>query len=125
MQRYKKKDGYIYPLIENIPSTKPEILDFFSDFDFDLKIPDYLGNCVFCFCKSEKKICKAIQEMKGTDLFKNWCEMDKFNPQPSYRNYKKFQDLINLSNELVINDLFADTWTGGCSESCEIFDLEK
>ena len=37
---------------------------------------------------------------------------------------KELQDLINLSNELVINDLFADTWTGGCSESCEIFDLE-
>ena len=124
MQRYKQKDGYIYPLIENIPSTKPEILDFFSDFDFDLKIPEYLGNCVFCFCKSEKKLCKAIQEMKETPLYQNWCAMDKFNPQASYRNYKKFQDLVNLSNELVINDLFAETWTGGCSESCEIFDLD-
>ena len=124
MRRYKKKEGYIYPLIENLPTEKQTILEFFSDFDFDLKIPEYLGNCVFCYCKSEKKLCKAIQEMKGTELLKNWILTDDTNKKPTYRNYKKFNNLIELSRELVINDLFAETWQGGCSESCEFYDLD-
>jgi len=127
MRRYKKKLGWRYPLIEDIPTTKPEILDFFSDYDFDLRIPEHLGNCVFCFCKTDKKVCKAIQDMRGTPLFENWRAMDRLNKSEkgSYRGFKTFEHLIEMSEAIgEIDDRMANKWEGGCSESCEFFDLE-
>lgn len=124
--RYKQKHGFIYPLVEDKPSFKFEILDFFRQFDFDLKIPEYLGNCIYCYCKSEPKLMKAIQETQNTPLFNKWVEIAKTNPQPQYRNYKYFDDLIKTANTMpVIDDLFAEKrFTGGCSESCEFYDLD-
>lgn len=124
-KRYKPKKGFIYPLIEDKPTFKSDVVDFFSDLDFDLKIPEYLGNCVYCYCKSESKLLKAIQETKNSDLFRKWIEISKTNPQPQYRNYKRFEDFIKLEQCMPkIDDLFAkNRFLGGCSESCEFHDL--
>lgn len=58
--RRVKKDaveqGIIYPLVDIHPTTKEEVLDWFSQFPWDLKIPEFLGNCVFCFKKSMEKL---------------------------------------------------------------------
>lgn len=124
-KRYREKEGFIYPLVTDIPTDKEEVLDFFKQFEFDLKIPEYLGNCVYCFCKSENKLYKAIQETQNTKLFRVWSEMDILNKRASYRKFRKFKDLVNTANALPqINDLFAEKqFTGGCSESCEFYDL--
>lgn len=120
-KRYREKQGFIYPLVTDMPTEKEEVIAFFKGFDFDLKIPEYLGNCVYCFCKSDNKLYKAVQDTEHSPLFKQWAKMDAINPLPSYRKYRKFKDLVSIAQSLPrIDDLFAEKrLTGGCSESCE------
>lgn len=44
-----------YPLIFMSPTTKEDVLDFWSKQPFDLEIEEHYGNCVGCFKKSDKK----------------------------------------------------------------------
>lgn len=52
------KRPVIYPLADPTmhPVDKVHILDWFSQFDWDLKIPQYLGNCITCWKKSYLKL---------------------------------------------------------------------
>lgn len=49
----------IYPLADWYPKTKQEILDYWSGWKHDLRIPEYQGNCVGCYRKSDKKLRQA------------------------------------------------------------------
>lgn len=52
--RLKPRLGYGY--LANLSDVeKPDILRYWAKFDFDLKIPENLGNCVFCVKKDTKK----------------------------------------------------------------------
>ena len=50
-----KEDGLVYPLIK-ANKTKPEILHWWKGQDFDLDLPEHLGNCVTCHKKSDRKL---------------------------------------------------------------------
>jgi len=49
-------DRIIYPLIDFFPTEKEDVLEWFSGKDYDLKIPEHMGNCVTCWKKSDPKL---------------------------------------------------------------------
>lgn len=50
-----KRERLVYPLLGWAPMTKPEIIEWWSRQDFDLQVPERLGNCVWCWKKSLRK----------------------------------------------------------------------
>lgn len=55
---------------------------FATENTFNLEIPEHLGNCTFCFLKSEKKLRKAMSDMPGeidwwVDLDEQWSKTSK------------------------------------------------
>lgn len=139
-RRAKEDDvQYIYPLIDMWPTDKGEVLDWFKQFDWDLKIPEYLGNCVTCFKKSKAKL-NAVW----------WDDPDHFNwPQRMERNYGHIRPPMDPSTapknfyrdgktaEMLVkefkhlNNDNRNRWKhqededGGCSESCEPFPMQS
>lgn len=133
--RYKPRDGVVFPLVEDLPTDKTDVLCFWSKQAFDLRIPEYLGNCVFCFCKSNSKLFAAIKDMRESTLFDAALRHDEIRlayqegkRAASFRKYLMFSDLVKMSNEVqpdTTRDLFADEMSDGCTSSCEFFDMEQ
>lgn len=57
-----EKENWIYPLVDDFPTTRRMVNDFWSRQPFQLGIPDYLGNCDLCWKKSLKKRLKIIEQ---------------------------------------------------------------
>jgi len=55
-QRVKNNPRLIYPLATIGKITKQDVLKFWKKQPFDLDLPEYLGNCVGCFKKSNVKL---------------------------------------------------------------------
>lgn len=131
MSTTAKKDGIIYPLVgSNI--KKIDVLKWWSEQDFDLEIPEHMGNCVWCWKKSFKKLVTVMKE-----------DPEAFNfPRRMEREYsrcgafaKKTGDEVRFfRGRRTVSDIeqmlkeghatFKDEWfemTNGCSDSCEVF----
>lgn len=66
-----KEHGCIHPLITLNPTTKAEIRHWWADQDFDLEVPEHLGNCVTCWKKSNRKLMTiAKQEPERFNFFR-------------------------------------------------------
>lgn len=129
---------------------KEDVLDFWSGMQFDLKIEEHLGNCVFCIKKSINKIALAARD--EPELAAQWMQAiesatDRLN-QPTektvddlfpyqytqhvkkgvmYRNHNSMESII-VKFALHSRDEIYDSIrsmkrkeTGSCSESCEAF----
>jgi len=123
MRRVKESRKIIYPLVDKWPSEKQDVLDFWQKQPFDLEIPEHLGNCVWCFKKSDTKLLKALQD--APEYFRFPEEMEKqytngrngkpvhfFRQHRDVQDLKKLKDLIGHVSDDYLNE-------GGCSESCE------
>ena len=139
-KRLKYKDtrqNKVYPLVDWHPSQpdKLDILDWWENQDFNLTIPEHLGNCVGCFKKSKKKLLKVCRD--APIQFKNNLENkyghikgNKINgeyskqPRTMYREYQTNIDIINTfkitPNEYLKGDEYEQS-DDGCSSSCEPF----
>lgn len=53
---------WFYPLITQTPTDKRIVKEFWDKQDFDLGIPDYMGNCDLCWKKSQNKKLRILQE---------------------------------------------------------------
>ncbi len=130
----QNKQIRVYPLVDIFPSDKIDVLDFWEQQNFDLNIPEYLGNCKACFKKSNKK----LQEVYRDD----WHHFDIFahlenqygktgpnkiagflsdEPRKFYRGYRSVRELIatfDLSQPQQKEDL--ENYEG-CAASCEPF----
>lgn len=71
-----KKEKWIYALVDDFPTTKQMVNDFWQKQDFQLGIPDYLGNCDLCWKKSQKKRLRIIQ---GHPEKADWWENEELN----------------------------------------------
>lgn len=56
-----EEEKLIYPLVSMLPTSKDEVLAFFEDFDWDLRIPEHQGNCIGCV-KGGAGYWRAIRE---------------------------------------------------------------
>jgi Phosphoadenosine phosphosulfate reductase family len=130
-KRSKPKDGVIYPLVHVWPMTKPEILDWWKEQSFDLKLKDYQGNCDACHKKHLPKLVRIAQE--DEHIFDWWSEMEgKYGlaghnedgtPRTFFRGHRTAQDIVAMSKILAVppqRELYEEE-DAGCSESCEAF----
>lgn len=127
MRRVKDGGKVIYPLVDRWPTDKSDVLDFWESQAFDLGIPEHLGNCVWCFKKSDKKLLKAMQD--APSYFEFPILMEKLYPNGRngepvhfFRKNRSVKDLRNMGG--VIGDVH-DRYIhdGGCSESCEFLGI--
>lgn len=107
----------------------------FFDVKFDLEIPEHLGNCVFCFKKSNLKLAAAQRDEPG--LYSDWLEMidgaierpeqERVSRHIMYRGKQSLESLIATFDGSTGDEIKARMRgakhldTGSCSESCEVF----
>lgn len=128
------KQRIIYPLVDFVPTDKIDVLDFFSEFSWDLRIPEHEGNCLTCFQKSDAKLNTLWREHpEYFDLFKRF-EIKYSGVGPNYEpGPRKIFRLRRSTQELVSgfalanadsSHMFSNQDSGSCSESCELFEME-
>lgn len=115
---------------------KQDVLSFWEKMPFDLKVDEWLGNCMFCIQKKVSKIAlAAIDEPIHAENFINM-----INAKAKRKQGKKFDSMYEHDMSLgeiikVWSDFDRDevmqrvvrgkrTDTGSCSESCEPFQDE-
>jgi hypothetical protein len=57
----REANRFIYPLV-NLGWTKPKIVEYMKQFPWDLAIPEHLGNCTWCWKKSNRKLLTIAQD---------------------------------------------------------------
>lgn len=129
----------IYPLIDLHPVDKEDVLDWFSQYDWDLAIPEWQGNCLTCYKKSFKKLNKVYEETPEAFNFcsymeKNYSrvgyEFTKYDdavPRTFFRNNQSTDSMIALfkENPSSPGDYINIMNDAGCSESCEMYETEQ
>ena len=109
--RYKPKKDVYYPLVTNWKVNKADVNRWWSKQAFDLEIPDYLGNCTWCYKKSDRKLNILAKEHK--EVFDFPLRMETEYPddrRQMFRGYRTTQQVLDG----VTYDLFDDI----CAEEC-------
>jgi hypothetical protein len=129
-----KRDNLRY-MSEITDAEKYDVLKFWSKMPFDLGIDEWLGNCVFCFKKSNLKLAAAQRD--EPELYIKWLEMiesapdrnkkDGRNSMHMYRKQKTLPELIAVFDGSTGQEIKARIRgskmidINSCSESCEVF----
>ena len=131
----------VYPLIDmhlrypDLPD-KDFIVDWFTQFSWDLRIPEYLGNCVTCHKKSDKKLNMVFRD--DPEHFAFFASMEAqyghikpvMDPTPGdrcwWRQYRTTAQLLGgfAAADVDTSRQFSDE-SGGCDESCEPYEMEE
>lgn len=129
-----KKNKLVYPLVST-GATKPQIINWWSKQNFDLELPEHLGNCVSCWKKSDRKLLTiAKHDQKRFDFFARMeseyghiTTTEK--PRKLFRHERTTADIIATSKKPFVEfvdhkpeytpDLFGLDEASGCEESCE------
>lgn len=126
----------IYPLVDLNPTSKDEVLEWWGQYDWDLKIPEHLGNCVTCYKKSAKKLNMVYRECpKAFEFFARMerehsldrLETDGIRePRYFFRGYTSTERLLKQFSDadMDTSKQFKEDESGGCSESCEPYQME-
>lgn len=132
------KSNRVRYLAEISDFDKQDVLEWWAAWPFDLGIDEWLGNCVFCFKKSELKLAAAARD--EPELYRQWLEMtdaakerpeqDRASRHVMYRGKRTLPQLIAMFDGSTGAEIKARlrgskmTDTGSCSESCEVFSVE-
>lgn len=119
----------VYPLVDWLPTDKQDVLAFFEDFEWDLRIPEHDGNCVRCYKKSDAKLLRGYREdpasfdfpIKLDRLYANVGPNNVPGPRRMYRGYRSAPQLVEAFRAADFTPVVGD---GGCSESCEVYETE-
>jgi hypothetical protein len=131
-----KAGSIIYPLIKWRPITKSEIRYWWAEQEFDLEVPEHLGNCVTCWKKSFRKLMTiAKNEPERFDFFRrmeNEFKAVKAGEQGRvfFRGALGVDDIFTMAEQgfnefedsmpgLQLRLLDPLDFTNGCEESCE------
>lgn len=125
-------------MAEITDAEKEDVLSFWSKMPFDLDIPEWLGNCVFCFKKSNLKLAAAQRDEPG--LYIEWLEMIERAPDRNKKENRSSMHMYRQQRTLPNVIATFDGSTGdeiksrirgakmndanSCSESCEVFVCE-
>ncbi len=138
----------VYPLIQERPTTKPEVNSFWARQPFRLQLKGYEGNCSWCWKKSLRKHMTLIGERPEIYDFPRRMEEQYGSIGPEFakssmpadyrrvffREGRSVDDLFRMHRDLPtgfqpatddaqVYSLFNPTLDvgGGCEESCEVF----
>lgn len=119
----------IYPLVK-WGIRKEDVRAFWDQQPFDLKLPEHLGNCTWCWKKSMRKHLTLARDYP--EIFEFPRRMEQLYPHAGpgktgepkrfFRGKRTTDDLIAMSREPF--DKFVDPTfdlNDGCAESCEVF----
>jgi len=136
IRRVSKGNLYniIYPLINDYPTDKIDVNNFWEDMSFNLEIPPYLGNCVGCWKKSDRKLIMIAQEYP--ELFNTISKIEAdyrhsgSDPHGKgrtfFRQNRNAKDILKLAGMLTaLNFHDYPDENDGCSESCEIYEMDE
>ena len=143
MSPVAQAERILYPLVK-WGVDKTMVLDWWGNQAFDLDLPEHLGNCVWCWKKSDRKLLTIAKDtpeffelpMKMEKKYHTWESKRTGNVIKDavfFRNHRSAKDIIAASQEPFI------PWTptaaqqqmglfsldemdisNGCSESCEV-----
>lgn len=126
-----EKDRIVYPLIHWQPVDKQDINDWWTDQAFNLDLIERLGNCKWCWKKSDRKHFANIDDCPEIYDFPRRMEQQyPFAGAGSTGEGKVFFRLGRSTDQLFAARLAAEGFRvlpedsdsdGGCSESCEAF----
>ena len=107
-------NGFVYPLITDIKTTKPRVNRFWRDMPFRLNLKGYQGNCVWCWKKSMRKHLTLIQEDPGQFDFPERMEdlYSHINPEEKAGN-KKLEDRVFFRKKMSTLELRGISYAGG------------
>jgi hypothetical protein len=125
------KHRLIYPLVDMVPTTKLDVLEYFEQFDWDLRIPEWLGNCVDCHKKSDRKLQAVLRDEPrafefALHLDQAYSAVGPNNvpgPRKRWRGYRNTRELLAQLGAADFHPLAVTD--GGCSESCEVYETEE
>ncbi|MCS6241527.1 phosphoadenosine phosphosulfate reductase family protein [Shewanella baltica] len=135
-KRLREKDGFSY-LASISDFEKEDVLKFWQEMPFNLDIPEWLGNCVFCIKKGVNKIALAAkQEPELVQEFMSALESNdvknverKHGKLIMYRGHNSLTSIIethiNHTEQDLIQAMRGKTDSGSCSESCEAFACDE
>lgn len=135
--RKQKKRGFRF-MFEITGFEKQDVLNFWEGMPFDLEIPEWSGNCVFCIKKGETKVALAAKDNpKMADEFEALVDDNtvrdtgrKFGKLIMYRGHNSLRSIRekykDVSREHLIESLRGGKAldTGSCSDSCEPYSNE-
>jgi len=133
MRRYKPTEEKLYPLVDWFPTTKEDVMRFWSKQSFNLMIPEHLGNCLACIKKSDKKLKTIARDYPESfdvisRLEKKYSNHTKDGSERQvYRGYLTSFDILKLAQgEFVdfVDPSWGDDDTENCSEECGMVDPE-
>lgn len=121
---------------------KQDVLDWWEGQSFDLEIPEWLGNCVFCFKKSVTKVAMAAKdEPELAEQFCKLLEEDTVRSEPTrngtildlngYRGNQSLRGIITMFQDVGRDELLGRLKssrrfdTGSCTESCEVYNEDS
>lgn len=116
-------------------AEKQDVLNWWKKQPFDLGIDEWLGNCVFCFKKSNLKLAAAA--IDAPEQLNDWLEMVETAPDRNkrgeytsnnmHRNQMTLLQVVGLFDGSTGEEIKARIRggkmidTNSCSESCEVF----
>ncbi len=97
----------LYPLAKEHPMTKGDIINWWKNRHYDLQIPEHLGNCTWCWKKSDKKLWTIAHEypdifnfpMELEKKYKNTSNYDRKDARVMFRRYRSAVDILTESKE--------------------------
>ena len=135
----RRKTSGIRYMSEISEFEKEDVLNFWSEMPFDLDIPEWLGNCLFCPKKSDLKLAAAQRDepelyhdflnmiysdsVRHDNKTGHWSQM--------YRGKKSLEQVVAMFDGSTGDEIKSRirgtkvTNTGSCSESCEVFVCES
>lgn len=127
-----ERERIVYPLVDWVPTDKDDVLAFFEGFDWDLAIPEYEGNCRRCYKKSDAKLLKGYRDDPSTYEFPVRLQLLYENVGPNNvpgprRMFRGHRSAVDLVQEFAAAEpsYQPPTHDGGCSESCEVYELDN
>lgn len=131
-RRVKNQANIFYPLIDSIPTDKPDVLDWWSEYPYDLDIEEFEGNCLGCFKKSYAKQFAQLDKDPSVFAWTDAIEKKYANagsgvgPRVFFRGNRSTEQLIQLRlSASAVADPLIYANDGGCSESCELYETEN
>jgi len=130
-----EQDRIVYPLAHWDPVDKQDVNDWWSDQPFNLVIPERLGNCTWCWKKSDRKHFANIDECPEIYDFPRRMELEHPNTGAGATGEPRVFFRLARSTDQIFAARFSaegfrvlpedEDIDGGCSESCEAFGADQ
>jgi len=129
------KKKVVYPLLDWFPTDKDDIDLFWDEQDFDLELPPRLGNCVWCWKKSDIKHYANILENadnyavplsldRSYSKCGNGSDIRDKGDRVMFRGHRNTHKMIKGAAEFELKALLKSPSvnnSSGCTEACEAY----